>query len=418
MDLTKLISGAADLALFSAVRNYIYARIDLLTEQILSKNLSLALIIILSLLTIWVMIQGYMIATGRSQEGLKGFIFSLGKTYFIIMMALGVASSSSFALRTLTDTLSNGISEIMTDTNEYGSKCLTNASGSFLGCKIDQNLTVAQGIMGFINTVDTVDDPVLERQVDKAKWFAGLGSSGPGVVAGTMMIMYRIAMSLFIGFGPIFILCLMFKKTAPLFQKWLYYGLATIFSSALLGVMSDIATDLVTKVATSLFVADRLLSFVGGAGVTGIMEASTQQLGLGLILSTLLITVPPMAGMWFNGVMGQYYGSNYLGGWNGAKPPATGSGAGSGAHIQQQVVQNQQQMDVVNNNPILDNQNRNLGWIGGANTVQSTDAIKSQSVITQTPQKSQTLSSQILGGIATQGSGSSTDKTKLEKEDK
>ena len=123
MDLTKLISGAADLALFSAVRNYIYARIDLLTEQILSKNLSLALIIILSLLTIWVMIQGYMIATGRSQEGLKGFIFSLGKTYFIIMMALGVASSSSFALRTLTDTLSNGISEIMTDTNEYGSKC-------------------------------------------------------------------------------------------------------------------------------------------------------------------------------------------------------------------------------------------------------------------------------------------------------
>ena len=34
------------------------------------------------------------------------------------------------------------------------------------------------------------------------------------------------------------------------------------------------------------------------------MQAATQQLGLGLLLSTLLISVPPMAGQFFNGVMG------------------------------------------------------------------------------------------------------------------
>ena len=50
------------------------------------------------------------------------------------------------------------------------------------------------------------------------------------------------------------------------------------------------------------------------------------------MLSTLLITVPPMAGMWFNGVMGTSYGNNYFGGWNGGQPPPAGSGAGSGAH--------------------------------------------------------------------------------------
>ena len=53
---------------------------------------------------------------------------------------------------------------------------------------------------------------------------------------------------------------------------------------------------------------------------------------MGVMLSTLLITVPPMAGMWFNGVMGTSYGNNYFGGWNGGQPPPAGSGAGSGAH--------------------------------------------------------------------------------------
>ncbi len=406
MDLSNLIGGAADLALFSSIRNYIYSRIDLLTEQILSKNLTLALSIILALLTVWIMIQGYLIATGRSQEGLKGFVFSLGKSYFIITMALGVASGSSFALRTLTETLSDGISEIMTDSNEYGGKCLTNASGNFLGCKIDQNLTLTQGIMGFINTVDTVDDPILERQVDKAKWFAGLGSAGPGVVAGTMMIMYRIAMALFVGFAPIFILSLLFKKTAPLFQRWLYYGLATIFSSVLLGVMSDIATDLVTKVATSLFVGDRLLTFaVGGSGVSGIMEASTQQLGLGLILSTLLITVPPMAGMWFNGVMGSASGFNTFVGWGtrggGVAPGSVPPSIDNGRSFQTVGGQHQQDRNPsgLKNNESIPDQFRG---VNSPAISPSTDNIKTVSAIGYSPSSggNQLINSTVNSNIA------------------
>ena len=65
------------------------------------------------------------------------------------------------------------------------------------------------------------------------------------------------------------------------------------------------------------------------------MRTVTQQLGLGLVLSALLITVPPMAGMWFNGLMSSsYYGNNYFSGWNGMTGGTPGSGAGSGAHQQ------------------------------------------------------------------------------------
>ena len=222
-----------DLLLYSSIRDYIYARISFFTEHVLSKNLTLVFTIIVALLTLWIMIQGYLIATGRSQEGLKGFVYGLGKTYLIVAVALGVAAGSDFSVRVLTDTLSDGISQIMTGDSDVGSKCLTQDSKSIIGCRIDQNLTATQSMMGILDGIDTADSEYLEGKVTQARWFVGVGTAGPAIVAGTMLIMFRIAMALFIGFAPIFILCLLFKKTAPLFQKWLYYGLATIFSSVI-----------------------------------------------------------------------------------------------------------------------------------------------------------------------------------------
>lgn len=295
----------------------------------------MALTVIIGLLTVWVMIQGFLIVTGRSQEGIKGFVFNLGKTYFIVAMALGVAAGGKFGVRTLTDTLSDGISQIMTGNSDVGSKCLTQDAQVIIGCKIDMNLTATQSMMGMLDGIDTADSDYLENKISEARWFAGIGTAGPAIVAGTMLIMFRIAIALFIGFAPIFILCLLFKKTAPLFQKWLYYGLATIFSSVMLGVMADIAMDLVSNIAITDAVT-RIASILGGGDLSGIMQTVTQQLGLGLVLSTLLIVVPPMAGMWFNGLMASYYGSNYIGNWNstGQQSPVQGSGAGSGAHQQ------------------------------------------------------------------------------------
>ncbi|WP_277074271.1 type IV secretion system protein [Simonsiella muelleri] len=336
MDLSDLVQKAAgeagDFALYTSIRNYIYARIEYFMEFALSRNLSLALTIVVSLLTLWIMIQGFLIATGRSQDNLKAFVFNLGKSYFIILLALGVSSTSAFSLRTLTETLTNGVASIMSEEGENINQCIVTTSGSLLGCKIDKNLSTTQAIMGFINQVDTANNPILEEKVEKAKMFAGIGSAGPGIVAGTVLILYRVAMALFVGFAPIFILCLLFKKTAPLFQKWLFFGLATIFSSVLLAVMADISADLIEIIAKSLFVSKTLLEFTTGQEVSGISQAATQQLGVGIMLSTLLIIVPPMAGTWFNGVMGTSYGSNYFGGWNGGQPPPAGSGAGSGAH--------------------------------------------------------------------------------------
>ena len=337
MDFDQILQSAADGALYGSIRNYIAARIELLLEYTLSRNLSLALTMIGALFTLWIMVQGYLILTGRSQENLKAFIFNLGKTYIIILVALGVSSTSEFSLRTLTEITTDGIASLMTGNSDV-SECTLKSTSSLMGCKIDKSLTVAQASMAFINQIDTADNPNIAAQVERAKLFAGAGAAGPGIVTGTMLIIYRVAMALFVGFAPFFILCLMFKKTTPYFSKWLNYGLATMFSSALLAAMASISTDLVKIIAESQYKYSKIASvtsIITGESVTGIFNSAMNQLGLGLMLSTVLIIVPPMAGSWFNGMMsGAYYGANQFERWNnpngGAAP--IGSGAGSGAH--------------------------------------------------------------------------------------
>ena len=111
-------------------------------------------------------------------------------------------------------------------------------------------------------------------------------------------------------------MCLLFKQTTQLFWKWLYYGLSTMFATAMLAVVSDISMDLVENISGALFVSDLFTNLLGSAALSGntagIMQASMQQLGLGLILSTLLISTPPMAAQFFNGVMGSFSSYNHL----------------------------------------------------------------------------------------------------------
>ena len=334
--LRKAMRGAADATLYSSIRNYFSARIEYFMENTLSNNISLALTMVGALFTFWIMVQGYLILTGRSQDSLKAFVFNVGKTYIIILVALGVSSTSEFALRNLTKVTTDGVASLMMGENENSdeiSKCLMKATSSILGCQIDQNLITAQAVMAFINQIDTADNARLSEQVEQAKLFAGVGTAGPGIVTGTMLILYRVAMALFIGFSPFFILCLMFKKTTPYFTKWLNYGLATIFSSVLLAVMAGICTDLVEIIARRQFANDAVFTALG-IDNSGVFQAAMNQLGLGLMMSTVLILVPPMAGAWFNGVMASTYGTNHFERWNNPNGGAAtvGSGAGSGAH--------------------------------------------------------------------------------------
>ena len=104
----------------------------------------------------------------------------------------------------------------------------------------------------------------------------------------------------------------------------------------MLGIMSEISMDLIGNISVALFTSNEAMELLTGDSASGVMYSITQQLGLGLMLSTLLIVVPPMAGMWFNGVMGSFSPYAVIGGGNRQEvPPHLDSGAS-----RQQVVTN------------------------------------------------------------------------------
>ena len=129
-------------------------------------------------------------------------------------------------------------------------------------------------------------------------------------------------MALFIGLGPLFILCLLFDQTKQLFQRWLFYGIGTMFSMAVLAAMVSIALDMVIRVSASFWMTALVNKFpLMGASSDGMTSQAMQQGGIGLILTTLILTAPPMAAMFFQGTLGSFMAYSQIGGSPVAQAP-------------------------------------------------------------------------------------------------
>ena len=74
-----------------------------------------------------------------------------------------------------------------------------------------------------------------------------------------------------------------------------------MFALAVLSVMVTLATDMVIAVAASFWTSALL-----GAGPDGINSMALQQGGMGLVLTMLIMTAPPMAAMFFQGTLGSF----------------------------------------------------------------------------------------------------------------
>jgi len=96
---------------------------------------------------------------------------------------------------------------------------------------------------------------------------------------------------------------------------------------ALLSVMVTVAMKMMAAV-TAAFMVKYLLSMPGVAGISstdGINSMSLQQGGLGLLLTTLILSAPPMAAAFFQGTLGQFQSYSPFGH---IKPDPKGGGGG------------------------------------------------------------------------------------------
>ena len=256
----------------------------------------------LVLLTIWIMLQGYRIITGQSREPMMAFIASMAKAVFVLSLAFGMSTGGGryffeFLSEDLPAAINGAVSGEETDPAD----------------QIDRNLGYMQLALSSIDLVQTGGSQALERVKSRTMWFAGIGTAGPAIVGGAMLLLNKIAMALFIGFGPFFIMCLLFDSTKSLFMKWLMYGIGTMFSLAVLSVMVAIATEMVIRVS-AYFWASSLLSSLTGSSTEGLSSMALQQGGMGLILTTMIVSAPPMAAAFFQGVLGQFSAYSAFGG--------------------------------------------------------------------------------------------------------
>ena len=255
---------------------------------------SLALV----LMTLWVMVQGYLIAIGQSRESLMLLVNRMLKATLVVSVATAMSVGGT------------GLYEFVTgDLNAEIHHVVTGRSGT-PEQSIDRNLAYMQMAMSGIDSLSTEGDPSLAEQKSRAQLFAGFGTAGPAMSAAAMMLLFEVALALFIGFGPIFVLCLLFRSTQMLFQKWLFYGIGTLFSMAMLSFVTQLAMRMTSAVAQA-FWGSRFSEVLTGLNFDeGITSQALQQGGLGLLLTVLIISTPPMAAMFFQGSVGHFMTHN------------------------------------------------------------------------------------------------------------
>jgi type IV secretion system protein VirB6 len=191
--------------------------------------------------------------------------------------------------------------ELTTDINQ-----LFTGDGSTLAQTIDKNLAMTQLAMAAIDTVQ-IPPGDTENTASKARAqaFATFGTASPPMAAAAMLLLYEITLALVIGLAPLFVMCLIFEQTKGLFQKWLLYGIGTLFSMGMLAFISSLVLQLTLKVAEALWAAN-IVNAITGLGSEGFTNQSLQQGGIGLLMTVLIVSSPPLAAMFFQGTVGNF----------------------------------------------------------------------------------------------------------------
>ncbi|ACF52142.1 TrbL/VirB6 plasmid conjugal transfer protein [Stenotrophomonas maltophilia R551-3] len=313
-------SSIGDFVFFRLILDYLHKEIAEYGVKLLGRMMAWVGGIALTLMTLWVLIQGFRIATGRSRDSMMVLVTNMAKAALIVSVATTMGMFGREMHGFLINDVKNEITYVVTGKKDSPEDL------------IDENLGYMQLALSSVDALDVMSDVTLDNAKTRAMWFIGMGTGGPAVTAGSMLLLYEVALALFIGLGPLFILCLLFDQTKQLFQKWLLYGIGTMFSMAVLAAMTGIAMKMVSKVAFAFWGSTLTGTLMGQNFSEGMSSMALQQGGMGLILTTLILTAPPMAAMFFQGTLGSFMAYSQIGGSavpaspgpNGQPPGSTG----------------------------------------------------------------------------------------------
>lgn len=299
--------SAAQWAFFKVIFDFIDDEIKAFQVNVLDSMLIWASGIALTLVTLWLLWQGYRVMQGQTRNAME-LVVDGARAAFIATMAMTFTLGHSNLYDYLANKLPAEISEIMTGERKSA------------GDQIDDSMNQMEAVMAAINALDVGEgSPNLKADKDRAMWMAGIGVAGPSMVGGALQVMYKVALALFIGLAPLFILCLLFKQTASLFQKWLLYGIGTMFAQAVMAFMAVMVAKIVVAVGAAFAAQYLIAAATPNVNPMSVSGMAMLQGGIGLLLTLTLVTIPPMAASFFQGTLGSYMAYSVFGGNAGAQ---------------------------------------------------------------------------------------------------
>jgi len=264
------------------------------------------------------MSTGYRLITGKSCKPLMHMVINMARIAVIVSAATTMSVMGTDLHGWLTKGLDKEVHGLFT-----GNDHQTTAQA------IDRNLAYTQIALSTIDAVQIVPgDQEMQEAKSRSMFIATFGTASPPMAAGAMLLLYQFAIALFIGLGPLFILCLLFQQTKDLFRRWLLYGLGTVFSMGMLSVVCAMVLGLTVKVSEAFWASKFFNAFLGN-DTEGITSQAMQQGGIGLLLTVLIISVPPMAAVFFQGTMGSFMHFSAFGPGAGSRPGPQGQPPGS-----------------------------------------------------------------------------------------
>jgi type IV secretion system protein VirB6 len=265
--------------------------------------------------TLWILVNGYMILTGATREPLAAFLLKAAKVYFWMLLATGAAAFNGDLRQNVTD-FRDAAATLVTGSN---TNVWTQMQDSV------NQMAAATAIAG------VVTGAVGEKGDDgSGRTVAALGQTiavaAPVMTIGLTAFTLEAAVLIGAALAPLFFFMGIFQRFADWPIAWIKYMMATLISAAVMAALSAWGLGLMVA-----FMGAAALGYVAGMGmvqISAIMGAG------GLLISALMITIPGLVMKVFN-MAGNGAARNEIGGGGGggggspARPKPSNSNSAS-----------------------------------------------------------------------------------------
>ena len=292
------MDNTENLGFFILIKTYVEILIMKFGDRGLSALSTVLIPSLMSMVTVWLMFEGYRILNGQSREPLNMFLWRGAK----------MVNNPTGLRDWISEHIKNPIASVIVG-GEYASP----------EAMVDSSLLLMHLIMGAFGSLQAATSNDNGSAFSNFIMASGVAQGAPAVVAGALLLLNEIALSLAILTAPAFILCLLYDPTKQYFQGWLKFFLGSLLTMAVLSVMVTIGLKVMLVYATKVLGEYGVGVAVAGSASQdrpGIAQITIMQGGLGLMMSTLMITAPLLVGNLIGSSLGGFSGYNMFSGGN------------------------------------------------------------------------------------------------------